>query len=84
MAIVDAMKNPPKNLQCFGLWLLLTMPISTEVAAAKSNAKEKCEKTKQKIAKIHSKMRQGYSASQGIRMDEELRRLRKLRSKYCR
>jgi cell division protein ZapA (FtsZ GTPase activity inhibitor) len=84
MAIVDEMKERTKNLQFTGLLVLLTMTVAMEAGAAKSNTKEKCEKTKQKIAKIHSKMRQGYSASQGIRMDEELRRLRKLRSKYCR
>ena len=46
--------------------------------------KQDCEKTRQKIAKIESKMRQGYRASQGVKMDDELRRLRKLRSKQCR
>jgi len=46
--------------------------------------KAECEKTKQKISKIESKMRQGYRASEGVKMDDELRRLRKLRSKYCR
>ncbi len=79
------MKIRPTNLQIVGMLAFLTMPISTDVIAAQSsNTKEKCEKTRQKIAKIHSKMRQGYTASQGIRMDEELRRLKKLRSKYCR
>lgn len=43
-----------------------------------------CERIKQKIAKIQSKMRQGYRASAGEKMEDELRRLRKLRSKTCR
>lgn len=85
VAIVDEVIKRAKNLPFIGLLVLLTMPNSSEIAAAQSSAnKVKCDKTKQKIAKIHSKMRQGYSASQGVRMDEELRRLRKLRSKYCR
>ena len=47
-------------------------------------AKAKCEETKQRIKKIQSKMRNGYSASQGTKMEAELRRLRKIRSKRCR
>ena len=84
-AIVDAMKNCSTNLQYISLLLALVVLQPTEIAAAQNdNSQEKCEKTKQKITKIHSKMRQGYTASQGVRMDEELRRLKKLRSKYCR
>lgn len=79
------MKNSSTNLHFIGLLLALAVLQPTETAAAQNGiSKEKCEKTKQKIAKIHSKMRQGYTASQGVRMDEELRRLKKLRSKYCR
>jgi hypothetical protein len=48
------------------------------------NAQRKCLQTKDKIRKIESRMRQGYSARQGIRMDEKLRRLKKQRSKHCR
>ena len=47
-------------------------------------AKAKCEETKQRIKKIESRMRQGYSASQGVKMEDELRRLRKIRVKRCR
>ena len=83
--IVDAMKNRSTNLHFIGLLLALVVLQPAEIAAAQNgNSKEKCEKTKQKIAKLHSKMRQAYTASQGVRMDEELRRLKKLRSKYCR
>jgi hypothetical protein len=52
--------------------------------ASDDSRRQKCEQTRQKIEKIRSKMRQGYSAAQGIRMDENLRRLKKQRSKYCR
>jgi hypothetical protein len=79
------MKNRFTNLQFIGLLLALVVLQPTEIAVAQNGqSKDKCERTKQKIAKIHSKMRQGYTASQGVRMDEELRRLKKLRSKYCR
>jgi len=79
------MKMRSTNLQIVALLVPLAMPLSTEIATAQSvDTTAKCKLTKQKIAKIHSKMRQGYSASQGVRMDDELRRLRKLRSKYCR
>ena len=43
-----------------------------------------CEQVKQRIERLCSKMRQGYSARQGIRMDEQMRRLKKSRRKYCR
>jgi hypothetical protein len=43
-----------------------------------------CEATKQKIRKIQSKMRLGYTRAQGERLEAELRRLRALRSKQCR
>lgn len=46
--------------------------------------KAECEATKQRIKKIQSKMRLGYSRAQGERLEAELRRLRALRSKKCR
>jgi hypothetical protein len=57
--------------------------------APASHARDKCrdmecEKVRQKISKIESKMRQGYSRAQGEKMAAELRRLRALRSKSCR
>jgi len=57
---------------------------TTNVSARVDRSKLECEKTKQKISKIQSKMRKGYRASEGVKMDDELRRLRKLRSKQCR
>ena len=44
----------------------------------------KCEETRQKIAKIQAKMRQGYTRAQGEKMEAELRSLRAIRSKRCR
>jgi predicted metalloprotease len=44
----------------------------------------RCEEVKQKIRRIQSKMRAGYTRAQGEKMEEELRRLRALRAKACR
>jgi len=49
----------------------------------KSACKAECDATKQEIRKIQAKMRQGYSASQGAKMETKLRDLRKRRSKLC-
>jgi len=57
---------------------------AVQAATHRNDTKKDCEKTRQKIARIESKMRQGYRASQGVKMEDELRRLRKLRSKQCR
>ena len=51
---------------------------------SRSTCKAECEKTKEKIRSIQARMRQGYSASQGARMEADLRDLRKRRSKVCR
>ena len=46
--------------------------------------KAKCEETRQKIEKIQSKMRQGYTRAQGEKMEAQLRSLRAIRSQRCR
>lgn len=47
-------------------------------------AKKACDDVKQKIRKIESRMRAGYSASQGIRLEEKLRKLKGERYRVCR
>ena len=66
------------------LVVALLLTFATPVPAHNYCAKAKCEETKQRIKKIESKMRQGYTASQGAKMEDDLRRLRKIRSKRCR
>ena len=44
----------------------------------------RCEEIKQKIRYIQAKMRAGYTRAHGEKMQEDLRRLRALRSKACR
>jgi hypothetical protein len=63
--------------------LLLNLLLSPAAYTLDIDQQLRCQQTKEKIRKIQSRMRQGYNARQGIRMDEELRRLRKLRSKHC-
>jgi hypothetical protein len=68
--------------------LLATLPSDAGLASGscypKSACKADCEKTRREILRIQAKMRQGYGASEGERMEARLRELRKLRSKYCR
>ena len=66
------------------LLLLLGMSLPAYPAAAAGDAATECEQVKQKIRRIQSKMRAGYTRAQGEKMEEELRRLRALRSKACR
>jgi hypothetical protein len=62
-------------LLIFGLWHI---PL---VAGADDS--QKCKTTKEKIRKIQSKMRSGYTRAQGEKMEEQLRKLRKQRRKFC-
>lgn len=64
--------------------LLGASSILTAGNAHESEDNHRCEETKQKIRKIQSQMRQGYSASRGIRLEARLRELRELRRKQCR
>ena len=64
--------------------VLLAALISTSVSAVPPDDKAKCEKIKQQIRAIEAKMRNGYSAAQGIRYEERLRALKEKRYKVCR
>jgi len=46
--------------------------------------KARCEQVKKKIRVIEARMRDGYSASQGIRYEARLRELKDARYKLCR
>ncbi len=58
--------------------------LAPDVTAHESSAKAECEKTKQKIRQIQSKMRSGYTRKQGEKMEADLRKLRAIRAKKCR
>lgn len=64
--------------------LLIVMTLTTRVDAHDACKKAQCAEVKAKISNIQSRMRSGYSRSQGERMEAELRKLRARRGKLCR
>jgi hypothetical protein len=67
------------------LWIVFTgLLMSSGNTVYAGDAVPECEKIKQKIRYIQSKMRAGYTRAQGEKMEAELRRLRSLRAKACR
>ena len=50
---------------------------------AKTDKKQKCLETKEKIIKINRKMRQKYTVKQGEKYRDQLKKLYKLEFKYC-
>ena len=59
----------------------LFTPVS--LAHAQSD-QARCEKTKQEIRLVQSKMRAGYTRAQGEKLEARLRKLRAERAKVCR
>ena len=66
------------------LTLLLLILAALPVSANGKTDEEACEKVEQQIRAIQGKMRNGYSAAQGIRLDERMRALKDKRYKLCR
>jgi hypothetical protein len=67
------------------LALLLCLVFAARAAPLLTDEREiKCAETRDKIRRIESKMRQGYTAKQGVKMQDELRSLRELRRRLCR
>lgn len=66
--------------------LLLALLAATAVAPAADRAEEKaeCERVKEQIRELQSRMRRGYRAAQGVKLNEKLLELRKRRAKVCR
>jgi len=64
--------------------LLLIISVLAPVHAGNGNDKAACEQVKKKIRAIEARMRDGYSASQGIRYEARLRALKEKRYKLCR
>ena len=66
-------------------WLLLLAVLMQAPAyAGHKSDKAACEKVKEKIRVIEARMRDGYSAAQGIRFEAQLRQLKDKRYKLCR
>jgi len=61
------------------------LPLTGDAARmhGEHDTRTQCEQTKQKIRRIQAKMRQGYSAKQGEKMQQQLRELRARRAKIC-
>ena len=67
--------------------MLIVALIVVEPVDATSQVKTRrnaCEAVKAKIRYVESRMRAGYTAKQGIRLEERLRELRRKRSRLCR
>jgi hypothetical protein len=64
--------------------LMLIVLVLVPVHAGDTRDKDACEQVKMKIRAIESKMRSGYSASQGIRYEAQLRELKEKRYRLCR
>ena len=65
--------------------LLISIVLLLASADSRGSDRElECEKIKQKISQIQSKMRSGYTRAEGEKLEAELRRLRALRRKACR
>jgi len=64
--------------------LMLIVLILVPVHAGDTSDKDACEQVKKKIRVIESRMRDGYSAAQGIRYEAKLRELKEKRYKLCR
>ena len=66
-------------------WMLMLVTlVHVPAIAGGKDDKAACEKVKQQIRVIEARMREGYSAAQGIRYEERLRELRDKHYKLCR
>jgi hypothetical protein len=64
--------------------LLLTLLMQVPAEAGRKDQEAACEAVKKQIRVIEARMRDGYSAAQGIRYEARLRALRDKRYRLCR
>lgn len=64
--------------------LVLGNGLSSKAMAGSGKDKQACAKVKSQIRVIQNRMRSGYTASQGVRYEARLRRLREKRRRVCR
>lgn len=64
--------------------LMLVVCMPDPACAGRKAEQEACEAVKKKIRVIEARMRDGYSAAQGIRLEARLRDLKEQRYKLCR
>ena len=72
-----------RSLAYIVMSLILAVPAEADSNSRRDRQLE-CEKIKQEIREIQSKMRSGYTRAQGEKLEERLRKLRALRAKACR
>lgn len=63
--------------------LIVAMHIPDSALAKPQDTKQQCERVKKKIKYVESRMRAGYTAAQGIRLERRLRALKEDRYRYC-
>ena len=73
------MLRPAAALAAAVIGVLCVQPVSAD-----ARDRVACEKVKREIARVESRMRAGYTARQGRRLEERLRRLREKRYRVCR
>ena len=66
------------------LLLLLCIAMSVPAMAHPADKKAQCDRVKQQIRNVESRMRAGYTRAQGERLAERLRELREKRHRLCR
>ena len=71
-------------MQLLAALFMFLLNAAASGAPPDDNREAECAETKAKIRKIEARMRQGYTAKQGMRMEDELRRLRERRKRVCR
>lgn len=63
---------------------LLTLAVAPGAQAETRDADRECREVKRQIARVHARMRSGYSARTGNRLAARLRELQKKRARVCR
>ena len=71
-------------MRAFALAVITVFLALPSAADSRRDRQLECEKIKQEIREIQSKMRSGYTRAQGEKLEARLRKLRALRAKACR
>ena len=82
--MLNYLANPEYETMITRCLLVIFILAAPAVDAADVGQQSECEKVKQKIRHVQSRMRAGYTRAQGEKLEAELRRLRALRRKTCR
>lgn len=65
--------------------IIFAAPVqAVQACESRKACRAECEKIERRIDRLHARMRSGYGAREGEKMQAELRRLRKARLRTCR